>query len=104
MTEVQKFRTKPRRVEALQIRLGETTLSQILAFCPKANVGVGSTHTARGPERDELDLRWVQVPVGPAFTFVDAQDHDWIVWEGAFHYVHSDLEVARLFEEDPDAP
>jgi hypothetical protein len=100
MTEVRKLRTKPRRVEALQIRLGETTRNEILEFCPRANVGVGSRHTSQGPVRDEADLRWIQVATGPWGRFEDVADGEWIIWDGEYHYVHDDAEIARLFEPD----
>lgn len=45
-----KFRKKPVEIEAKQFILGTTTKSEMLEFCPKANIGA--------PEGDDLDIRW----------------------------------------------
>lgn len=97
MTEVQPFHRLSRPVEAMQFRLGKTRRSQILEFCPRANVGVGSQRTSLGHELDELDIRWLQIPTGPWAKFVDVVDGAWIVKDGSVHYVHGDLEFRLLF-------
>ena len=72
---MKKYRKKPVVVEAMQFRLGVTKRSEILAFCPNANVGAPfDIHTG---ETDDLDIRWVAIDTLEGV--MEARDGDWII-------------------------
>ena len=83
MAAVQTYQARPVRVQALQIVLGDTTRTEILALCPAANVGV---LCADGKD-DEKDIRWVVVPGGEMTA-----DGDWLVAfpDGTFDIIADD--------------
>lgn len=93
MSSVRKLRKKPVVVEGLRFLAGITTKSEILAFCPIANVGA--------PEEDEGDIRWIVIPtlegnmdVGPGW---------WILKgiKGEFYPCRHDILLGSYdFEED----
>lgn len=86
-----RFRALPVDVDALQIVLGVTTKSDILALCPTANVGVPETANST----DERDLRWIVVETSG--DLVEVNHGDWIVAiDGGFE-VLSDRRFRALF-------
>jgi hypothetical protein len=60
---------------AMRIVLGLTTKDEILAFCPRANVGVSAVD---GVE-NQKDIRWVTVPHLHIKVDEMQNDGDWIV-------------------------
>lgn len=50
----QQYRKKPVEVEAIQFKLGRTSKTELLEFCPAANIGT--------PANDLFDIRWFVVP------------------------------------------
>jgi len=70
-------RTRP--LTAMRVLLHVTTRPQIMAFCPRANVGV-STRLQDGVWVDDnLDIRWVAVPHNGDLWDRLENDGDWIV-------------------------
>lgn len=70
-------RTRP--LSAMRVLLHVTTRPQILAFCPRANVGV-STQLRNGVWVDDnRDIRWVAVPHNGDLWDNLNNDGDWIV-------------------------
>lgn len=49
-----KYRKKPVEIEAKQFNLGITTKSEMLEFCPIANIGA--------LDEDSTDIRWFVIP------------------------------------------
>ena len=76
-------------VHAMKFTLGVTTKSEILAFCPGANVGA--------PLEEERDIRWILLPTAVREYVVDG---DWIVRldDGAWK-VMSDDEFTRRYQK-----
>lgn len=74
--QIQRFRARPIEVDAVQILLGKTTKADILAVCPRANVGVPALPSG-GDNPSSTDLRWVVIPTASGPT--EAGHGDWIV-------------------------
>ena len=83
----------------MRIILGTTTRSEILAFCPTANVGI--PWTADLKPGDEKDIRWAAVPspTGPASEMLT--DGDWLVElpDGGFSFM-DDASFHARYEAD----
>lgn len=71
MTRVLEFQARNPKVRAMRIILGTTTKSQIMEFCPTANVGV----KMNGDTPDDTDIRWLVAPGGDSLT----EDGEWLV-------------------------
>lgn len=96
MTKVLTFKPRQQEVRAMRIILGETTRTQILQFCPAADVGVlykdGVDH--------ETDIRWAYVPyLGDHRVHEMSEDGEWLVKQsdGSFEFL-SDAEFHARYE------
>lgn len=97
MTRVLDFRPRNAKVRAMRIILGVTTRTQILEFCPSANVGCG----AEGGVADEKDIRWVSINNGPGIPANMDEDGDWLVLHSSGRYEFlSDTEFHAEYEPD----
>lgn len=71
-------RPKEVRSHAIRIIAGATSKSDILEFCPAANVGA--------PDNDPYDLRWIILPLGNNSLASDtdaANEGDWLIRHAA---------------------
>lgn len=98
MTRVLDFRPRNAKVRAMRIIIGETTKSQILEFCPGANVGV----PWRADLTDSADIRWVLVSNGIDSKPAEMkQNGDWLVQLASGRYeMLSDTEFHTEYEPD----
>ncbi|QGJ92827.1 hypothetical protein SEA_PUREGLOBE5_67 [Arthrobacter phage Pureglobe5] len=89
MTRARNFRPRNRPVgQAMRVILGTTTRTQILEFCPGANVGCGSKQMGGTWVADPLDVRWVFLPSAPIGRCEVRNDGDWLV-----RHPEGDIEV-----------
>ena len=78
---VKKYRKRPVVVDAMEFTLGTTTAGEILAFCPKANVGVPTTtllpNGTWSTTLDSTDIRWIHIPTLEGY--MEVSDGDYII-------------------------
>lgn len=78
----------------MRIILGATTSTQIMEFCPKANVGV----LVKDGIEHETDIRWIYISNGTDAVELSA-DGEWLVQlsDGTFEFL-SDTEFHARYE------
>jgi hypothetical protein len=87
---VKTFRQKPVEIQAVQFIAGTSTKTEMLKFCPTANIGV--------PENDETDIRWFVIP--GTIVDLDVIDRDWIIKRANGRFSVQDPELfAATYEE-----
>lgn len=69
MAEAKQYRKKPVVIEAVQFVLGTSTKTEMLAFCPTANIGA--------PDNNDTDIRWFEIPTLEGDMYVS--DGDWVI-------------------------
>lgn len=72
MTKVLTFKPRQQEIRAMRIILGTTTQSEILEFCPTANVGT----LYQNGKFQETDIRWLVLSDGSAQM---QEDGDWLL-------------------------
>lgn len=83
-------------VRAMQFRLGETTKSEIVSFCPEANVGIGSSNG----KMVETDIHWCAIFQRGVDVTVYVYDGDWIIRDRLGEYSKMEAyEFAMTYEE-----
>ncbi|MFD6400718.1 hypothetical protein [Nocardia sp. NPDC060249] len=90
MTDYPQYRARPATVEAVQFIHGASTRTDMLAFCPKANIG------SPWEDTDDTDIRWFFVPCrGDG----EVRDGDWILraTDGTYTVCRED-DFARRYE------
>lgn len=97
VSRVLDFRIRNPKVRAMRIILGETTRTQILEFCPHADVGV----RYRDGVADEKDIRWLYVTDDEGDTEELSADGEWLIQlpTGRFEFL-SDTELHLQYEAD----
>lgn len=98
MSRVLDFRIRNPKVRAMRIILGETTRTQILEFCPTANVGCG-TRDGSSDDINEKDIRWVYVSDDVNGSGELGEDGEWLVQLPTFQFEFlSDTEFHLRYE------
>lgn len=94
MTKILTFKHRQPGVRAMRIILGETTKTQIMDFCPRANVGI--LYQGRTPI--ETDIRWIYIPNGSDAAEL-SEDGEWLVEHpgGTYEFL-SDAEFHAEYE------
>jgi hypothetical protein len=89
---------RQRPLKAMRVLLGATTKTDILTFCPRANVGVSTKLDAGGFLDNERDIRWVMVPHNGELWDRLNNDGDWIVEKAPGHFfIYSDTDLHREY-------
>lgn len=87
VSAVIKIAPRFRPLTAMRVLIGTTTRGEILVFCPRARVGVGSSVGATEEmDNTSTDIRWVQVPHNGNLWDVMTNDGDWIVQKAPGHF------------------
>ena len=94
MTDIRTYVPRQAKVRAMRIILGTTTQSEILEFCPTANVGT----LYQDGKFQETDIRWLVLSDGSAQM---QEDGDWLLQLPSGRYdILSDTEFHLRYEAE----